>query len=85
MESYPGTNSMKNILSVFALILAALGGYFALQSANTYIRYMGFRDCAQVGTYEVTVPDENARVTYPLQDVYDQCLRDKGLSKAEQK
>lgn len=76
---------MKNIGPVILSITALVVGFLFMQSANTYIRYMGFRDCGMIAYYEETVEGGNAKARYPLKDVYDACLSDKGLKKSTAK
>lgn len=60
-------------LGVFVLIF-----FFGLQVVNKSLRIKAVDECGHVSKYEKTLTEEHAKVTYPLAEVYKNCLKDKG-------
>ncbi|MCR4326413.1 MAG: hypothetical protein NUV52_02040 [Candidatus Roizmanbacteria bacterium] len=51
-----------------------------LQRVDTYLRMTGIHDCQTIARYEKTVAeDDNAKISYPLPDQYEKCVKQKGL------
>lgn len=71
----PNSNMFKIINSI--LILIAIVSFAFL--ANTFIRNQAIDGCAQNYRYSVVLSDQNANVTYPMAELYKQCLKDKGI------
>lgn len=70
---------MKDVGLVVFGILIFVSVFMSLQKVETYLRYKAIDDCGKIARYEATLPDENARVLYPLDDIYKSCLKDKGI------
>ena len=59
---------------IFAAALVAL-----VWLGNMYIKNQAIDGCAKNSSYSINLPTEGARVTYPVMDAYNQCLKDKGI------
>lgn len=71
----PNSNMFKIINSILIFVAIIL---FALL-ANTFIRNQAIDQCAKSSTYEKNLVSEDAKVTYPVIDIYEQCLKQKGI------
>lgn len=74
MQNYMGTALMvaKYLLLFFALFLI-------LQRVDTYFKNTAINDCSKIATFEKIDTTQGTKVTYPLQDIYQDCLQKKGL------
>lgn len=61
-------------------ILLFAGLFLALGRVDTYLKYKAIDDCGQISRYQTK--DKNATVTYPITDMYESCLKDKGVKKS---
>lgn len=61
-------------------IILFVAFYFALTRVDTYLRYKAIDDCAKVSRYETS--DKNAKVSYPITDMYNTCLAEKGIKRS---
>ncbi len=77
------SNILKYTVYLISVVAFFVTAFLALQRANTYIRYLGFNDCSVSSRYEKTIPEEGVVVYYPLEDMYERCLVEKGLLKVE--
>ncbi|MBI2443339.1 MAG: hypothetical protein HYV40_05555 [Candidatus Levybacteria bacterium] len=66
-------------VTFIGFILLFVGLFLVLMRVDTYLRYKGIDDGAKISRYETT--DKNAKVTYPITDMYESCLEEKGNSK----
>ena len=68
------------ILLGLALIagVLAMGIYFGIQKADKYLELKARHDCAVISRFEISIPTDNTVVWYPVNDVYKQCLDEKG-------
>lgn len=78
MESNKG--NLHIIITAIGYILLFVGLFLALGRVDTYLKYKAIDDCGQVSRYQTK--DKTATVTYPITDMYDSCLKDKGVSKS---
>lgn len=46
---------------------------------TVFVKNQAIDGCAKYATYTQELPNENARVIYPIKDLYDKCLQDKGI------
>lgn len=60
-------------------IVVLLGVFLMMLRVDRYIKVKAIDECAKISKYEKTVTAENAKVSYPLADVYQSCLKDKGI------
>jgi hypothetical protein len=61
----------------YILIIAIATVFFFL--ANTYVRNQAIDGCAKSSSYTQSLVDQNASVTYPVTDMYEKCLQEKGI------
>ncbi len=59
--------------------LLFLGFYLALMRIDTFLRLRAFDDCGKLSRYETT--EKTAHFSYPVLDIYNSCLKDKGINK----
>jgi hypothetical protein len=62
---------IAGIIVLLALILA-------LPRVDTYFKLKAYDDCAHMSNYQRTEISDNSQVKYPIPDVYERCLKDKG-------
>lgn len=68
-----------NILALIIIAAAFLAAVFlTLQRVDVYLELKAIDDCAKISKYEVDNPDKGTRVWYPVENVYQDCLREKG-------
>jgi gamma-glutamyl phosphate reductase len=73
---------MKAIAQIVtALSIFAVAGvlYLAVQQAQTYVRNEARHQCAQDFRLEYADATTNTTVVKPIDDLYQQCLSDKGV------
>jgi hypothetical protein len=76
-----GKNSLViTSVSVLGLLLLAGIAYLGLLRVDTYLKDKAIDECSRLGTYQKRLDKESATVTYPLEDVYQKCLKDKGIT-----
>ncbi len=63
---------------IIASVLLFLAILMALVRVDYFLKIKAIDDCARISRYEKDNPDERAKITYPLGDVYKSCLKDKG-------
>lgn len=74
---------MTNIIVKFIILIIVLGTAFyvftlTLSRVDEYLKMKALDDCSKSVRYEKTVPAENVKVTIPVQDLYEKCVKDKG-------
>lgn len=69
---------VKDVGLVVFGILMFISVFMSLQKVETYLKYKAMDDCAKIARYEAAV-ENGGRVSYPLDDVYKACLKDKGV------
>lgn len=66
---------INRIIACLFLIISLI---LILQHVDKYLRIKAVDDCTKISRYEKQLPEENAKVFYPLTDIYKACLKDKG-------
>lgn len=56
----------------------AVGIYLGMQKADEYLKLKARHDCAVISRFEISIPTDNTVVWYPVEDIYKQCLDEKG-------
>lgn len=74
MQKSNFSSAVNTIIIGVAFIVAV---YLTLQKVDKFLQIKAVDDCGKISRYEVS-PDEKTKITYPLGDVYKQCLKDKG-------
>lgn len=72
------SNALPAIAQIITVIAFGVIAFFCFQRIDKYMRIKAVDDCGRVARYERTVKEEGAVVTYPLTDMYQACLQDKG-------
>jgi len=52
--------------------------FLILNQVNQFLRIKAIDDCGKISRYEKQLPEDNAKVFYPVLDQYKSCLKDKG-------
>lgn len=71
--------SPRIVVIVMAIILLFVGFYLTLMRVDTYLRNSAIDHCAALSTYEKNDKAQSAIISYPIQDVYENCLTRKGI------
>lgn len=72
------TGSKLNIFGFIILAAAFLAGVFlSLNRVDSFLKLKAMGDCALASRYEDT-PKEGVKVSYPVEEMYKNCLREKG-------
>lgn len=69
----------KLILSILAFIAVVILVVFALQRVDKYLDLKAREDCATAYHLEYTDAAGNTKVIRPVEDLYQQCLAQKGI------
>ena len=71
----------KNILTpIFATVCALAAIFVVYTRSGEWIRNVAMNDCAKISSYS-TEDKSGAKVSFPAQDFYWNCLKDKGYFK----
>ncbi|GIW62082.1 MAG: hypothetical protein KatS3mg089_0934 [Patescibacteria group bacterium] len=74
---YENKANIELAIKFIGYIIFFIAIYSALVRVDHYLRLKAFDDCGELSRYETT--DKNSRFSYPVLDIYNQCLEDKGL------
>ncbi|HVZ58301.1 MAG TPA: hypothetical protein VG935_00905 [Patescibacteria group bacterium] len=72
--------SPKVVVAVLAVILLFVAYYLGLKRVDTYLHNGAIDACAAASSYQKNDKAQNAVITYPIQDVYQNCLKQKGIN-----
>lgn len=72
-------NLIKPILSLCFALLIGIAVFLVLMRVDVYLRNQAIDACAINGTYEVIDGKTKAKISYPLPDVYQACLKLKNI------
>jgi len=64
------------LINYILLVTAFLMLFWLL---NVFVKNHAIDGCAKYSSYTQQLPNENASVTYPVTDMYNKCLEDKGI------
>lgn len=67
------------IVAFIGIVLAFVILFLGLMRADNLIRSIAVDGCAAISKYQKNDKGQDAIVTYPIQDVYKDCLQRKGL------
>lgn len=70
-------NTLYFVFRAIGFILLFVAFYLVLTRVDLFLKYKAMDDCAKISVYEST--GEGAKTSYPIPDVYNQCLKQKGL------
>lgn len=71
-------NIMNFVKFVFIIGVIYFFITLGLNRIDKYIEIKAIDDCGKISQYQKNLTSENARVSYPIVDVYKNCLKDKG-------
>lgn len=72
---------IKTVLSILAFTAIAIFVFMGLQSYNRHLDYVGMQDCATAYRLEYNDSDNNTTVIRPVDDLYKECLEQKGINR----
>lgn len=79
-------NVATTIRFIIAMLTVIVVVFIANMQIGSYLKERAIDNCGRISRYQTTLADQNATVWYPIEDIYKQCLRDKGYgSIADQK
>lgn len=69
--------------TLLSLIVIGVITFFALnlilKRVDLFLRIKAINDCQTVARYERNIPEEDAKVYFPVPDQYDSCMKKKGF------
>lgn len=71
--------TLSKLTPLIGFIIVFVIFILALTRFDTYMKYKGIDNCAKASRFEQTITDQNAKVSYPVQDVYKDCLSKKNI------
>lgn len=71
--------SPKIVLSFVAIVVLFIAFYMGLTRVDTYLRNSAVDACAKQSNFTKHDKKQSADISYPIQDVYQACLKKKGL------
>lgn len=74
---------MKNIVIKIIILIVFIGTTIvlfnsALERVDQYLKIKALDDCSKSVRYERVVTEENVKINTPVQDLYQQCVTEKG-------
>lgn len=74
------TNIGDKIVKIIGFILLFIAFILVLLRADNLIRNQAIDGCAQAYRYEQPINNGNANVSYPMTELYERCLEQKGIT-----
>jgi len=71
--------NIQTVIKVIGYIVLFFAFYLVLMRVDTYLRQKAIDDCAKISRYETS--EKTASFSYPVLDIYNKCLVDKGVKK----
>lgn len=71
--------SPRIVVALLGIILLFVSIYLGFLRIDTYLRNAAIDTCAASSRYEKNDKTQNAVISYPIQDVYENCLTRKGI------
>ena len=72
------TSTFRSVVPIMAIIAAVIIVILALLRVDTYMKYQAINDCGKISTFEQSLSNA-IKVSYPVQDIYNECLKKKGI------
>lgn len=69
----------KIVSSVITAVVIGVVAFMFLGKIDSYLRIKAIDECGKISKYEITAAD-GSHVSYPINDVYKSCLKDKGIT-----
>lgn len=69
----------RSASAFLVIIFMSLALYFTLKKVDVYMTNQAIHQCALISRFEQTDQEKNTKVSYPVAEVYKQCLTDKGI------
>ena len=71
-------SQVKDVGMVAVAIAMVVVAVMALGRVDKYLLIKAIDDCGRTGQFNKSLPEESATITYPVGDVYQNCLKEKG-------
>lgn len=73
------TLKVRYAVNLIKYVILLIGLFLVLMRVDTFLKQKAIDECGKLSKYETT--DKNAKVSYPVIDFYNSCLKDKGVNK----
>lgn len=71
--------SPRFTFGITTLVVIIVVSYLVLLRVDTYLRNSAVDNCAKISKFEKQDKAQSAVISYPIKDVYQECLIRKGL------
>ncbi len=78
MEQRNTDNVSKTANVLLVIIFLSVALFFGLKRIDLSLRETAVDNCSRISRFEQTLNNNATKVSYPLVEVYKQCLNDKG-------
>lgn len=68
----------RTIYALLILITLIIIFFLAMARIDQYLKIKAIDDCGKMTVFDKNSPNEGVRITYPVQDLYEKCIKDKG-------
>ncbi len=65
--------------TILVVIFLSIALFFSLRKADVYMKNQAIHQCGLISRFEQSDQKNHTKVSYPVADVYKQCLKDKGI------
>lgn len=71
-------SNLRTIVLFIAIIVFSVAFYFSYLKFEQFLKIKAVTECGQISKYETTDESDN-KVSYPVKDIYDSCLKNSGF------
>lgn len=71
--------SPRVVVVLLGMVLTFVAFYLALMRVDTVLRNDAINSCAALSRFQKDDKGQSAVISYPIQDVYQDCLKRKGI------
>lgn len=75
------SNIGSNLVRIIGYILFFAAFFLLLMRVDVFLKNQAIDECGRIATYERNIASENAKVSYPVTDRFEDCLLKKGIVK----
>ena len=65
--------------AILLIVFLSVALFFTLQRVDGYIKNKAIYECGLISKFEQSDDKTNTKVSYPVADIYKQCLKNKGI------
>lgn len=65
--------------TVLVLVFLSVALFLSMSRVDSFVKNRSIHECALISRFEQTDEKNNTKVSYPVSDIYKQCLKDKGI------